>query len=506
MGGLAEERRAVGAFELAGVEAFEEGAEGGAGAEAEGQQVAARDGAGREDRLGGEVGQAPPRQVVEVELGVGAQAVEAVELELEGDGGAAEHLADAGLAHLRELGELHVVADGGDDGLEGGAALLETAEDGRGHLRAEGGVVGRAIGGRTVGLAADLERAGLADVVQQDGPDERGVARRGRGQRQHLAHVRPDVALGVPHGVLRAAAQGRELGEEGLQKAALGQQIQGSVGARGLAEGAQELGADALGADAGEGVGLGLQRGPGGRLNGPPADGGEADGAEQAQAILAEAAHGVAHGADDAGAEVAQAADEVDDAPLKRVVEEGVDGEVAALGVVLGGVVGDALGVAAVLVAAVGAEGGDVVGDGVLEDEHDAEALADAHALRGEEGRDLLGRGGGGDVDVLDGRAAQGIAHAPAGEVGGEAVAAEAADDGLGAGRQRAVGALEGKRGHVSGGRGWGGRGRGRRRRCARGGPRRGFRRSRAGGRRGRGGPRRRGGRRGRGRLGRGRR
>ena len=196
-----------------------------------------------------------------------------------------------------------------------------------------------------------------------------------------------------------------------------------------MAEGAEELGADALGADAGEVGGFGAEGSPGGGFDAPLADGGKADGAQEAEAVFAEAAEGVADGAQEAGAEVVETADVVDDLLGDGVVEEGVDGEVAALGVVLGGGVGDGGGVAAILVAAVGAEGGHIVGDAVQDHEHHAEGLAHANALGGEEGGDLLGGGGGGDVDVFDGRAAEGIAHAATGEVGREAVRAQGADD-----------------------------------------------------------------------------
>ena len=54
---------------------------------------------------------------------------------------------------------------------------------------------------------------------------------------------------------------------------------------------------------------------------------------------------------------------------------------------------------------------------------------ADGEGL-GEEGDDLIGRGGGGDVEVLGREAEQQVAHASAGEEGLVARVAQAAGDG----------------------------------------------------------------------------
>ena len=66
----------------------------------------------------------------------------------------------------------------------------------------------------------------------------------------------------------------------------------------------------------------------------------EHHGAQHADRVLLEALDRVADGADDAGFEVLQAADVVDDRAVRGVVEERVDREVAAERVFLGGPVG----------------------------------------------------------------------------------------------------------------------------------------------------------------------
>ena len=89
---------------------------------------------------------------------------------------------------------------------------------------------------------------------------------------------------------------------------------------------------------------------------------GEAHGAQHAQLVFVEAALGIADGADDAGLEIVAAADVVEDAiAVQRIQQQAVDGEVAALDVLLRALwCSDLVGMAAVGVGAVGAEGGDL--------------------------------------------------------------------------------------------------------------------------------------------------
>ena len=184
--------------------------------------------------------------------------------------------------------------------------------------------------------------------------------------------------------------------------------------------------------------------------------GGEADGPEHAEFVFGEAEVGVADGADDAGGEVFAAVDEVEGGggdglfALQDfgVEEHAVDGEVAAEDVFAGrGGELDGVGAAAVGVAAVVAEGGDFGldllavgifrGDGFASeaDEEDAEVGADgegAVAELGEEGEDLVGGGGGGDVEVFGGDVEEEVADAAAGEESLVAGCAEVGDDGAG--------------------------------------------------------------------------
>jgi len=185
--------------------------------------------------------------------------------------------------------------------------------------------------------------------------------------------------------------------------------------------------------------------------------GGKADRTEEAKLVFFEALFGVADGTDDAGFEVVEATDVVEDcgaefvgvrrefvercAFAQWVEEEAVDGEVATLDVFGGSLcVADFVGVAAVGVDAVIAEGGDLCdaalchcllgasGVEVGSDEDYAEVRAYGEGA-GEHGEDDVGGGGGGDVVVLRFAAKEEVAHASTGEVGFVAGGAQGPDD-----------------------------------------------------------------------------
>ena len=121
--------------------------------------------------------------------------------------------------------------------------------------------------------------------------------------------------------------------------------------------------------------------------------------------------------------------------PSDRLVEQPVDGEVAARGVLLGGAEGDAVGVPAVAVGGVAAERGHLDRAGRLRPEHGnhAEGGADGHrAAVAEQLADLGGRGAGGHVVVLGRPPEQLVADAAAGPIGLEPRRLQSADHLLG--------------------------------------------------------------------------
>lgn len=145
----------------------EEGAKGGAGFHAESDEVVTGE-EGRPDL--GLLAEEPglgEEEVVDAEAAVGAEAVEAVEFEFEGEGGAEEEAAEGGFAHLEGVLELHVGADGFDDPLDAAAGEAEAAEDGGGNVGADF-LVAVEVDAAGPGVGGGGE--GFGDVVEEDGP------------------------------------------------------------------------------------------------------------------------------------------------------------------------------------------------------------------------------------------------------------------------------------------------------------------------------------------------
>jgi hypothetical protein len=152
-------------------------------------------------------------------------------------------------------------------------------------------------------------------------------------------------------------------------------------------------------------------------------------GANHAQLVFAEAIFGISDGANDSGAQVFLAADEIENFIRERVEHQAVDGEVAALYIFFrpGGVF-NPIRMAAIGVANVAAERGDFDLGGAIGDDDDAELRAHCEAI-GEKLLHAIGCGVGGDV-VIDRLAAkQNIPDAAASKIGlMAAIAQDAAD------------------------------------------------------------------------------
>ncbi len=136
---------------------------------------------------------------------------------------------------------------------------------------------------------------------------------------------------------------------------------------------------------------------------------------------------GIADRADDAGAQIAHPAHQVDDPLAGRVEVHPADREVAPARVLLDRAEAHRRGTAAVDVGRVGAKSGDL--ERVAVDDHDdhAEARADRDRVV-EQALHDLGTRVGRDVVVLGRDAEHAVAHASAGEVGDEAALAQAVD------------------------------------------------------------------------------
>lgn len=401
--------RGEGAFELEFFEGVEDLFEAGAGGESEFDQVVAGQQRGGVELLFSELGAEAAGFFVAIERAESAKQVEAVKVELLVEVREAEKAFAGGGAHAREVHEAHVISDERNGGVDDGGRILEALEDAAGDLRAGFGV---AVEADAIG---DGEGGGLAGVVKQGGERER--ERRIRGQVfEQQEGVGPDVAFGVEFGRLGDALHAGGFGKEDVEQSGGVEEFETAAGAA-FGEDAGEFIADAFGGDGGDGGGEVREGVPGGGFDFEAKAGGEADGAEQAEAVLREALCRVADGAETAGVEVGEAVDVVGDLAGEGVFEEGVDGEVAAEDVLAGvGFEGDGLGAAAIAVGVVGAEGGDLDFGFVFPHEDNAEVGADFERL----GEELLKPGGGsagGEVVVLDGELKEAVADTAPDEV-----------------------------------------------------------------------------------------
>jgi len=188
-----------------------------------------------------------------------------------------------------------------------------------------------------------------------------------------------------------------------------------AAGGIGAGENFDEFIADPFGGDD-LGVGGESAEGiPGGGFDGKAELDGEADGAEEAEAVFGKAGEGIADGADLLGCEIGLALDVVEELIFEGIKKHAVDGEVAPLGILLSGGEGDGGGATTVEVGAVDAEGGDFKNVVIEAEADDAEGFALGIGGFGEEGLDFVGGGRGGDIDIGIGAVEEGIADASSG-------------------------------------------------------------------------------------------
>lgn len=322
-----------GAFELGVVGGFKDGFEMGAGFPAAFEEVAAED----EGRGGG---------VFDLEAAGGvAEPVEG------GEGSAGERGA-AGVVGGGEAEEAVDAADFAGEAADGGVAGagfvkgvgFEVVENEDDDLFDEVLLAGEAFeegaGGHFallfVAEGADVAVAvfsggGFAEVVAEDGEADHevfaGIAEAFAGEGvEAVEGVDPDVAFGVPFGVLGAADEGVEFGVMADPAGVVQKAEAGGKGAA-LEEEFFPLLEKALG---GQALGLdGAAEGDGGGVGGELKTGDKLHAAEDAEGVLAEAGAAMA---EETGGEVGLAAEGVVEGSGKGVPKNGVDGEIAAQG------------------------------------------------------------------------------------------------------------------------------------------------------------------------------
>ena len=222
--------------------------------------------------------------VINIEAAMGADAIEAMKLEFEREGGAHQEATEGGFAHFQHVFELHMAADGDDDVVDLFARETEAFEDLLGHIRAEAFVIVKMnVAGMWIARGGD----GFGDVVKKDGPWEGWVCVGGE-ILEHEEEVIEHRSFRMKIGGLVARDGGGDFGQDLFEQAALAKEVEATRGVR-RAEELDEFVADALGAD-----GVNFGRGgfdgrKGFRLDIEIQLGGETNGAKEAKMIFAEA-------------------------------------------------------------------------------------------------------------------------------------------------------------------------------------------------------------------------
>lgn len=422
--GLAIEKRA---FELRRLGGVEDGLEGWSGFLAEVDQIPPGDEWWGDQGFVGKVFAAGDEESVIVEQSVAGGAVDSVELEFLVEGVAGQEAFEFGHAHLLNVLEGHVVFDEGDDVVADAVGKPKTLEDGGRHVGTDV-LVG--VEADAAGLVGEGGR-GFADVVEEDSEDEGGGGI-GWEESQHDAGVDKYVAFGMKLRRLLTAGEVGDFGEEEAEETAGVEEVE-AANAGGGGENFHQFVADSFRADGVDPGSRGANGLPGRRVDLEVQGGGEPDGAKHAKFVFAESVGGIADGAEGAGFQVGEAVDVIENAVFDGVVEETVDGEIAALGVGAGIREFDGFRAATVEVLAIAAERRDFVFGAALEDDDHAKLRADRNGSR-EESRDLPRVRAGGNVNVVRGHSTNSVADASAGKVGDVPGLAEAADDGGGGG------------------------------------------------------------------------
>ena len=326
-------------FELEFFDAMEDFCEEGAGGVAEVDEVAAGDEGSWFYDFGGESFTLVFEEMVYFEVAVAGEAVDTVKFEFPGEGLEPEESFEFAFSHFFGVHYPHMSSDAGDDIFSFFVGEFEATADPVGHLGAEDVMV---VEADTVGPGEGWR---FSDVVEEDreGGYVVGIFQQFEGK----AGVFEDVAFGVEFFGLFDSGHLLDFGENMFQEPAFMKEVEGDFGV-GAGEHFGELFADALpanfsyfGAELFEGV-------EGVLFDFKVEAGGEPEGADHPELVFPEALVGIPDCADDFMVDVADALDEIDDFFFDRIVEEAVDGEVAAEHVFFVGGEFDVVGPAAV--------------------------------------------------------------------------------------------------------------------------------------------------------------
>ena len=133
-----------------------------AGAEAEGDEIAATDEWGWDERFAGELGGLGVEELVVVGEAVGGSAIDAMEFHFHVEGGFGHEALEFCHAHFLHIHELHVACDHRHDGGDGVVRVAQAAQDVFGHVGAECVV---SVESNAAAFRIDAAAGGLCDVV-----------------------------------------------------------------------------------------------------------------------------------------------------------------------------------------------------------------------------------------------------------------------------------------------------------------------------------------------------
>lgn len=343
-----------------------------------------------------------------IQLAVAGSAIDPVEFEFFGKCRTGEHPFQGADPHVGGVLEGHMVGDTCGDGADVIVGKTEAAENLLRHTGADSLMTEKTdpavgFGFRGTGLPHIMEKG-------REGEDRRRIFQVGEQQ----AGVDPDIAFGVVFGGLGASAHFKKLRNPDGQKSGIMHQIQ-AEGGIGADENLYQFVPHPFRGDHLRVRSEGNEGFPCGRFDFEAKLHGKAESPEEAKAVFRKTGDGVADRANGFGGEIRATLDIVEDFVFERIKKHSVYGEVPSPGVFFGGGEGHGRRPPPVEVRAVDTERGNFKDMLVHPQADDTERFALRVGGFGKQGLNLVGCGGGGDVDIGIWAFQQGISHATAG-------------------------------------------------------------------------------------------
>ena len=343
-----------------------------------------------------------------IQLAVTGAAIDPVKFQFFGKCRTGEHPFQGADPHVGSVLEGHMVGDAGGDGADVIVGKTEAAKNllrhaGTDSLMTEKTDPAVGLGFRGTGLPHIMEKG-------REGQDGRGIFQMGEQQ----AGMDPDIAFGVVFGGLGASAHFKKFRNPDGQKSGIIHQVQ-AAGGVGADENFYQFVPNPFRGDHLRIRSEGNEGFPCGRFDFEAKLRGKAEGPEEAKAVFRKTGDGVADRADGFVGEIRATLDIVEDFVFEWIKKHSIHGEVPSPGVFFGGGEGDGRRAPPVEIRAVDTECGNFKDMLVYPQTDNTERFALRVGGCGEQGLDLVGCGGGGDVDIGICAFQQGVSHATAG-------------------------------------------------------------------------------------------